>query len=83
MVFGHIHRIQQYRKVFIDGNDHMAFCPGWLGDKDHPVMGYLKNHAQWQQGMALVHVMENGNFFVDIKHFIDYTAYHNGKIYRG
>jgi predicted phosphodiesterase len=83
MIFGHIHRIQQYRKVFIDGADHMAACPGWLGDKNHPVMGYLKNHAQWQSGFAFAHIVENGHFHVDIKHIIDYTTYHNGKLYRG
>lgn len=83
MVFGHIHRIQQYRKVFINENDHMAACVGWLGDKSHPVMGYLKNHAQWQLGCGLAHVQEDGNFFLDILHFIDYTTHANGKYYRG
>lgn len=83
MIFGHIHRIQQYRKVFIDGADHLAASVGWLGDKDHPVMGYLKNHAQWQQGFGFVHVTENGHFFLDTKHIVDYTTYHNGKLYKG
>jgi hypothetical protein len=83
MVFGHIHRIQQYRKVFIDGADHMAACVGWLGDKEHPVMQYLKTHAQWQQGFGFAHILENGHFHLDIKHLIDYTTYHNGKLYKG
>lgn len=83
MVFGHIHRIQQYRKVFITGEDHMAACVGWLGDKNHPVMGYLKTHAQWQLGFGLVNVVDNGNFFLDTKHIIDYTTFHNGKLYKG
>ena len=83
MVFGHIHRIQQYRKVFIDGADHMAASVGWLGDKDHPVMGYLKTHAQWQQGVGFVTVLDNGNFHLDICHIIDYTTVRNGKVYKG
>lgn len=83
MVFGHVHKIQQYRKVFIDQADHLAASVGWLGNKDHPVMGYLKNHAQWQLGFAFAHVMDNGNFFLDINHIIEYTTYYNGKLYRG
>jgi hypothetical protein len=83
MIFGHIHRIQQYRKVFITGEDHMAASVGWLGDKNHPVMGYLKTHAQWQLGFGIVQVLDNGNFFLDTKHIIDYTTFHNGKLYKG
>ena len=83
MVFGHIHRIQQYRKVFIDGADHMAASVGWLGDKDSPVMGYLKNHAQWQLAFGFVSVLDNGHFFLDTKHIIEYCTVHHGRLYKG
>lgn len=82
IIYGHVHKIQQYRSVFIDGADHMAASVGWLGNKNHPVMQYVKSHPQWQLGFALAHVVESGNFFLDIKHIIDYTTVHNGKIYR-
>lgn len=82
MIFGHIHRIQQYRKVFIDGNDHLAASVGWLGDKNSEVMGYLKNHAQWQLGWGFVTVLNDGKFFLDTKHIIDYTTVHNGTVYK-
>lgn len=82
MVFGHIHRIQQYRSVFIDESDHLAACVGWLGDKNHPVMQYVKSHPQWQLGFGLAHVEANGHFWLDIKHIIDYATVHDGKVFR-
>ncbi len=83
MIFGHVHRIQQYRKVFIDGQDHLGACVGWLGNKDHDVMQYVKSHAQWQLGFGIVQVVNNGDFFLDTKHIINYTTFHNGKLYKG
>jgi hypothetical protein len=82
MVFGHVHRMQEHRLVFMNGDDHLAACVGWLGDKSHPVMSYLKSHAQWQLGFGLVKVLDNGLFWLDRKHIIDYTVINNGKVYR-
>lgn len=83
VIFGHIHRIQQHRKVFINGEDHLGASVGWLGDKDHEVMSYLKNHAQWQLGCAFVNTLDDGTFFLDTKHIINYTTMHNGKLFKG
>jgi predicted MPP superfamily phosphohydrolase len=83
MVVFHTHRAQSHRKVFLDGTDHIVACFGWLGDKSHPVMKYLKNHAQWQLGFGFAHILKDGKFFLDAKDMIDYTVFHNGKVYKG
>ena len=82
VIFGHVHRIQESQVVMIDGSNHRGISAGWLGNKDHSVMNYVKNHHQWSLGFALVTV-QGKEFFCDLKHIINYKVLHNGKIVEG
>jgi hypothetical protein len=83
VIYGHVHRIQESQIVFIDGANHRGITCGWLGDQNHEVMQYVKNHHQWALGFAIVHTLPNGNFFCDLKHIIDYKVLHEGEIIEG
>lgn len=83
VIFGHVHQIQESQTVMIDGNNHRGIACGWLGNKNHPIMSYVKNHHQWSQGFALVTVLGNGTFFCEMKHIIDYKVVHKGEVVNG
>lgn len=81
LIFGHLHTIAESQVVMMDGSNHRGITCGWLGDKDHPVMSYVKNHHQWAQGFSLVTALTGGTFFNETKHIIGYKTCHNGKVY--
>lgn len=81
VIFGHTHRIQEAQTVAIDGKNYRGISSGWLGDKDHPVMSYVKNHHQWALGFSEVTVLEDGTWFNNLIHIIDYKCNYNGNIY--
>lgn len=89
LVFGHIHRIQSNYAVGMDGTQHVAFSPGWLGDKRHGVFDYVKSHHDWQLGFALVNVdPKTGFFYHQIIPILEtgngkVSACVNGKIFKG
>lgn len=63
VAYGHIHRIQQEYIVGLDHTSHIAFCPGWLGNKRAEIFNYVKGHAQWQLGFSIVWVDEKTGLF--------------------
>lgn len=83
LIFGHVHRIQEYQSVDALGGNHRAIGLGWLGDKNSPVMQYVKNHHQWALGFGLVDVLPNKNFFQRTVHIIDYKCMADGWLYNG
>jgi predicted phosphodiesterase len=83
LLFGHVHRIQEYQSVDAVGANHRAVGLGWLGNKDHPVMQYVQNHHQWALGFGLVDVLPSGNFFQRTVHIIDYKCMADGWLYEG
>ena len=81
LIFGHTHRIQEAQTVAIDGKNYRGISTGWLGNKDHKVMQYVKNHHQWALGFSEVTVLEDGTWFNNLIHIIDYKCNYNGYIY--
>lgn len=81
VIFGHTHRIQESQIVTLDGDNYRGISSGWLGDKDHPVMGYVKNHHQWALGFSIVTVLPDGTWFNQLIHIIDYKCVFDGNIY--
>lgn len=73
LVYGHIHRIEESHIVGLDGTNHVAFSCGWLGDsRKDAIFGYVKGHAQWQLGFALVYVdSANGLFYHQKVHILE------------
>jgi hypothetical protein len=63
IAYGHIHKIQQEHIVGLDNKSHIAFCPGWLGNRKSDVFDYIKGHAQWQLGFSIVWVDKKSGFF--------------------
>lgn len=82
VIFGHVHRIQEFQTVMIDGKNHRGITCGWLGDGEHPVMDYVKNHNQWSQGFNITFVQPNGNFFAQTIHIVNYECAFGGRIYK-
>lgn len=82
MIFGHTHRIQEFQIVSIDGENYRGISSGWLGDKNHRVMQYVKSHHQWAQGFSVVTLMPSGLFFNQLVHIIDHQCWVDGKFYK-
>ena len=83
VIFGHVHRIQEFQTVMLNGQNHRGITSGWLGDKNHKVFRYVKNHWQWALGSNIVTVLPDGSFFANTVHIIDYKCIYGGKLYVG
>lgn len=86
LVYGHIHRLEESHIVGLDGNNHVNFSVGWLGQKRNDVMRYVKGHWQWQLGFGIVYVdTKTKNFYHQKIHIIEennnYSCVFNGKKY--
>ncbi len=85
LVYGHIHRIEVAYNVHLSNYEqHVNFCPGWLGDlRFDQVFDYVKKHHDWQSGFAICHVDEKTRYFYHqiIPIMNDFTAIVNGKKY--
>lgn len=67
LVYGHIHRAEEAHTVGVSGTSHVAFCPGWLGDKRQDlVFGYCR--PEWQLGFATAWTCEKTGKFFHHKH---------------
>lgn len=82
VIYGDIHKTQECQHVTLRGDYHRAIGVGWLGDKNHPVMSYVKNHHDWQLGFAIITVLNDGTWFCENKTIINYTVMHNGKVFK-
>lgn len=83
VIFGHTHRIQESQIVHMNGENHRGINPGWLGNKNLPVFDYVKDHHQWALGFSIVHILEDGTFFNNTIHIIDYKCMYGGKLFKG
>lgn len=85
VIFGHTHRIQQSQVVALNGEIHRGISTGWLGDKTHEVMGYVKTHHQWSLGFSIVTVLKNGAWLNSLIHIVErfgkYYAQFDGHLY--
>lgn len=81
VIFGHVHRIQEFQTVDINGQNHRGITPGWLGDHTNPIFDYVQNHHQWALGFSIVSVQPTGLWFHNTIHIIDYKCLVNGTIY--
>lgn len=74
LVYGHIHSMEENHIVGMNGDNHVAFSVGWLGDKSKDlVFNYVKNHHQWQLGFGLVYVDQKTRCFYHQKiHMIEH-----------
>lgn len=81
VIFGHTHRIQEAQVVTMSGENFRGISSGWLGDKDHKVMQYVRGHHQWAQAFSIVHVLEDGTWFNNLIHIIDYKCIYDGYLY--
>jgi len=62
LVYGHIHRIEEFNTVDIMGNTLVNYTPGWLGDDRYDkVFGYCA--PKWQKGFSLVYAEEGSKEF--------------------
>lgn len=61
-IFGHAHIVQSYHN-----GESASFCIGWLGDKDNPMFRYTSRLARskWSNGFAIVHIDDQGFYYVD------------------
>lgn len=82
VIFGHTHRLQESQVVGMDGSNYRGISCGWLGNKDSPVMDYVKNHHQWALGFSVVTVMPSGDWYNQLIHIIDYKCICDGKIFK-
>lgn len=85
LVYGHLHRAHMSFAVDMHGNEHVAFSPGWLGNKNYDkIFGYVKNHHDWNLGFAIVYVDPiTKNFYPQLIRILDnYTCVVNGKLYK-
>ena len=84
MVVGHIHRIQEHQAVNAQGLNLRCFGIGWLGDKNHPVMQYVRYHPQWALGFGICDIVADGNFYFRTIHIDnDYRCMADGWLYEG
>jgi len=79
--FGHVHTIEEALKVNEMGEAHVAFTPGWLGDKTKA--DYIKDFSNWSLGFATVIVKPSGIFFHNIHRIVNYKCRLNDKIISG
>jgi len=82
VIFGHTHRIQEHQIVSISGENYRGISCGWLGDKDSPVMSYVKNHHQWALGFSIVTALDSKLWFNQLIHIIDGHAFVDGHIWK-
>lgn len=77
-MFVHTHRIQHY----IEGEEG-AYNIGFCGDKDSPAFGYAPRptKSQWQNGMAVVTIDDNGFYYVEQLTFVNNKLSYGGKFY--
>lgn len=83
VIFGHTHRLQEAQTVAMDGQNFRGISSGWLGDHTHPVMQYVKGHHQWAHGFSIVTVLDDGTWFNQLVHIIDYKCVVDGYLYEG
>jgi UDP-2,3-diacylglucosamine pyrophosphatase LpxH len=84
VVFGHTHRIEEQQVVAIDGSEFVSFSPGFLGNKQHKIMQYVKNHAQWSKGFATAYIDTKTKYFYHQIHRIldNNTCLFQGRVFR-
>jgi len=81
VIFGHVHRQQISNVVLMDGKLATGISVPTLCDIKHPVMSYVKNFHQWQQGSAIV-TQVDGEWFVDNLVFKDYKCIFDGHLFK-
>lgn len=81
LVYGHIHRREEYWTRNLLGEQLVNFSPGWLGDeRNTKIFGYA--FPNWKKGFALVHTDDGSGFNYSIIDFDNNKrCMVNGKVY--
>lgn len=79
VIFGHVHRIQEYNVRNVHGERFKGITCGWLGDVDRAAE-YVTNVADWSHGFALVWFKPNGDFFIQVVEIYNDQAVWEGKL---
>lgn len=62
LVYGHIHRREEFWHTSLDGRKMVNFSPGWLGDeRNSKIFGYA--FPNWQKGFAYVQAPKGSKEF--------------------
>lgn len=70
LVYGHIHRIEEFNTNIFNGRSLSHFCPGWLGDERYDkIFGYAVD--RWQKGFSLVYSVDNTDSYSRITYAFD------------
>ena len=80
VLFGHVHRIQEFQIRRYDGKIHRGITCGWLGDMKRAAE-FVKDTADWCHGFAIGYFKPNGDFFLQVIPIINYEAMFNGRVY--
>lgn len=83
VIFGHVHRIQEFQTVDMEGNNYRGITCGWLGNQKHKIFNYVKDHHQWALGFTVVKVLEDKSFYAQTVHIINYRCVYGDKLYVG
>lgn len=80
IIFGHVHRIQEFYNTLFRGDVLKAMSCGWLGDETEA--DYIKDFPDWQKGFAVGYFKKSGNGFVQNVPIINYNAVIEGRLYK-
>lgn len=84
VLFGHVHKIQEYHITDINGRDWVGLSPGWLGDQRRAA-NYIKDVSDWSLGFGLTwHRQQSDTFYHQLVNIVDspagYSCFYNGDV---
>lgn len=84
VLFGHVHRLQEYTIADFHGNQHVGLTPGWLGN-ERKAAEYIHDVSEWSKGFALTWHRPNGDFYYQLvkiqERKSEYSCLFNGEVY--
>ena len=83
IINGHDHKIQEAQIVSATGENYRCISTGWLGNQNCKIFNYNKTRPQWAHGFSIVTILEDGTWFNQIVHIIDYQCVVGDTLYKG
>ena len=81
ILYGHTHQLGRAPGVRGDNTITNAWSCGWLGNIKHPMFKYRQGFSQWEQGFALVNILNSQDFFVKLRPIKNGQLELNGILY--
>lgn len=81
LIYGHTHQLGEFQIVSANGDNYRAISCGWLGNYESPVFDYVKSRPNWAQGFSVCTILEDGVWFNNLVHIIDYKCVVDGYLY--